>query len=577
MINRDFGAILGAFFFSLFAIQDLQAQNNQNQNKSNRRPNSFFYFGRAPQAPEPETLEVLSKNLGYESLDKAKEDYKIFSERIRAGFAREDWFQNCRSQYHENLCGALENYLKPEKSIRNSRRRTPIFKVPLLPKNLGRLQAEPFSSLHKRFPKMSFANLSKFAQKSLESDSCPRNFSLALAVELENHADQYGTWALIDKLYAHGHYCSRPSDDWNEMTNLKVAYTLISRNRFQDAIGFLQNALKSETKREDFRTLYWLYRSYKKLKSEKEAQNTLDELFKKYPISWYTIAALHDEKRDPLALIKKRPPITDEYDCGDAKLNRHLNWLKFGLLVEEDPYDLIRYGEFIARRLSDTGKLAVAQNLARAFFKAKLYRLQILVLSQSLNQKPELFNYEHLELLFPQPYFETMKQHSGKIDTALLLGLARQESGFDLKARSAANAHGLLQLLPSTAKTLARKTKKSDLYDYETNIQLGSTYVYKLVARFDGSVEKALGSYNAGATVMGHWENQFSWAKETQLFVDLIPYRETRDYIPSILRNGYWYHRLFPSLRETWNDTMVTSPALKALLESSPSKAASNP
>jgi soluble lytic murein transglycosylase len=124
---------------------------------------------------------------------------------------------------------------------------------------------------------------------------------------------------------------------------------------------------------------------------------------------------------------------------------------------------------------------------------------------------------------------------------------------------------------------MKRKTKQDDLYDYEKNIQLGSRYIQKLVDRFDGSFEKALASYNAGATNVSHWESDFPWAKDIQIFSDLIPYRETRDYIPAIMRNAYWYHRLYPSLRETWTSKMFKAQALKILIESKLSKAALNP
>jgi tetratricopeptide (TPR) repeat protein len=549
-----------------------------------REPSSFFGFGKAAEAPPStssaspsaknfESLEVLSRKLGYRSVDKAKEEYKIFAERIRAGFAREDWFENCDKEYNKKLCSALRNYLKPEKTIRSARRRGSRFRMPLLLKHTAKLQIEPFSSIYRRFPKMNYSSLKAFARKALETEGCPRNFSLAVAVELEKHSQETGVWSLTDQLYAHGLYCNVDSDEWSEMVHLKVAYTLIARKREKDAISFLQRALKAEGKREEYRSLYWLYRSYKKVGDKTAMNATLDELFKKYPISWYTISALHAEGKDPMALLKARPAVADKFDTGEEMLDIHMNWLKFGLQIEEDPYDLIRYGEYIARRLADTNNVPVCQHLARVFYHVKLYRLQILVLSQGLSVNPSVFSADHLDLLFPKPYFEKMQQHSGTVDTALLLGLARQESGFDLKARSAANAHGLLQLLPSTARSMKKRTTKNDLYDYDKNIELGSRYILKLIKRFDGSVEKALGSYNAGATTMSHWENHFRWAKETQVFVDLIPYRETRDYIPSILRNAYWYHRLYPSLRENFGQDRVTAPALKALLERAPAKA----
>jgi hypothetical protein len=411
-----------------------------------------------PALPQ-ENLQRISEKLGYEKLEKAQEEYKIFSERIRAGFATDSWMAECPTLYNGNLCKALQSYLNPEKEIRSAKRRGTNARLPLLVKNSDKLQNEDFPSLYKRFPKSNYATLKKLSLAALEKDSCPRNFSLALAVEMEKHSKEVGAWALLDKLYAHGLYCVKDTDEWSEFLHLKVSYTLIARSREKDAVGFLLKALQAKNLREEYRSLYWLYRSAQKTKDVELEKKSREELFSKYPISWFTLLTLHDSGIDPLEKVKSRPRIADKIETGDGSIDLHLNWLKFGLLTETDPYGFIRYGEFVAKKIINTNDISVSQHLAKLFFETKLYRLQILVLAQVLTSKPELFNFEHLNLLFPKPYFETMQQHSGTIDTALLLGLARQESGFDEQAISPAGAKGLMQLLPGVAKEIAKKIK----------------------------------------------------------------------------------------------------------------------
>jgi soluble lytic murein transglycosylase len=205
--------------------------------------------------------------------------------------------------------------------------------------------------------------------------------------------------------------------------------------------------------------------------------------------------------------------------------------------------------------------------MARVLDNIGQHRFQILVLNRMFSLHPGSLNGESLRLFFPKPFFDQIDASSPNLDTALLLGLVRQESGFDPKARSSANARGLLQVLPSTATEIRRRTPAEKLYDSDTNIQIGSAYFMKLVNYFDGSVEKSLAAYNAGMGRVRGWERQFGvHAQDIQLFMDLVPYRETREYVPSILRNAYWYHRIFPELGLALGDGVKTSDLLKERL-----------
>ena len=119
----------------------------------------------------------------------------------------------------------------------------------------------------------------------------------------------------------------------------------------------------------------------------------------------------------------------------------------------------------------------------------------------------------------------------------------RQESAFDEKARSSANARGLLQVLPNTARTLKKHIKPNDLYDPDINIEVGDAYLEKLFKKYNGKSEYVLASYNAGSTYIDKWLLRVP-SENTMLFCDFIPFKETRTYVSIILRNYYWYFRL---------------------------------
>jgi soluble lytic murein transglycosylase len=150
---------------------------------------------------------------------------------------------------------------------------------------------------------------------------------------------------------------------------------------------------------------------------------------------------------------------------------------------------------------------------------------------------------------YPMPFAGSIHQwstHTG-LDSSLTAGLIRQESAFDPDARSGANAYGLMQLLPKTAKRLARNAKigysRGRLVDPDYNVHLGTLYLAGLQKDF-GSVESALAAYNAGEERVEQW-NEGQHYREIAEFVDSIPFTETREYVQIVTRNAAIYRKLY--------------------------------
>jgi soluble lytic murein transglycosylase len=406
--------------------------------------------------------------------------------------------------------------------------------------------------------------LQRYADSALKVQTCPRNFSLLLAYKLEAYLQTNDVWNLFDRLQKHGTECVKPDDPWAEFVLLRAGLFFMARTLPDEALPLLERATQANDKREEYRALYWLYYAYKNADRMPEARKTRETLYAKYPISWHAILGLVEDGTDPLKAIMKRPIYKDAYDSGDTLADSRVSWLHL-LMLQDDAYAAKRYGEFVVRSLPIDAKPGLLQYLARAFDRAALYRLQIITMNQLNLKRPELLTHESLRLLYPKPFFEEIDNRSPHLDTALILGLARQESSFDPSATSRANARGLFQILPSTARGI-KKLKKNELYDYAQNIEVGSRYVLRLVDFFGGSVEKALASYNAGQGTIRKWEGRYDFAPDIQLFLDMMPYRETREYVPSILRNAYWYHRLFPEFTAALSDNIMTSELLRVQL-----------
>src|SRR3546814_1905932 len=146
-----------------------------------------------------------------------------------------------------------------------------------------------------------------------------------------------------------------------------------------------------------------------------------------------------------------------------------------------------------------------------------------------------------------------LPDHAGPED-ALILAVRRQESGFAVDAVSHAGARGLMQLMPATARQMARKLKlRYDTAqltrDPTLNIRLGSAYLSQLVERFSGSYLLAIAAYNAGPSRVIEWMRTYGDPREPGVdaidWIESIPFTETRNYVQRVLENLQVYrHRL---------------------------------
>src|SRR5690606_12048629 len=123
----------------------------------------------------------------------------------------------------------------------------------------------------------------------------------------------------------------------------------------------------------------------------------------------------------------------------------------------------------------------------------------------------------------------------------LVKALIRQESAFNPKARSPARAYGLMQVIYPTARIFGVRSR-AQLYKPETNVRVGTEYLARLIQRF-GSVELALAAYNAGPNNVKAWMKRYP-TTNINLFVEMIPYAETREYVRLVLRNYKIYQKL---------------------------------
>ena len=521
-------------------------------------------------ALSPLTWIELAKVLGYSDSATLRDEGKVFSERISGGYLPSGWDKDCAHKYNSKLCEVLADYFGEHKRVFSGRKRKNSSGVRMEIKNIARLQGDDFNYLVSKIPDWPFAKFKSFAVAALKTESCPHSFSLALAHKVEIHfATQPQAFDLYEQLTKHGLSCVQPEDPWSEFTFLRAGLYEFAKDRFELSVEYLQKATSSVDRREDFRTLFWLVRALEKTGKIAEAGKYRSILNEKHPIAWHTVYSKTLVNNDPMEVFRLRPVYPDQYETKNELVQLRANWLQVLFELEKQSQSIKRYGEFFVRDLPNDLEPGYAQYLARSFDRNAYHRLQIFALNKIFFGQPEKLSRESLRLLFPKPFFDEIGSKSGELDAGVLLGLARQESGFDPMSQSPADARGLLQILPSTAKTIDRRISKEDLFDYSSNIEIGAKFLLKMINQFDGSVEKALAAYNAGGGNVRKWEQRYAFIKDPQLFLDFIPFRETREYVPSILRNAFWYHLLFPEVRAQLKPGIVSSELLKSALAAS--------
>lgn len=162
-------------------------------------------------------------------------------------------------------------------------------------------------------------------------------------------------------------------------------------------------------------------------------------------------------------------------------------------------------------------------------------------LNKFISENPRMMTDEVLGLLYPVRYWRNIVENCGDADPLLVKSLIRQESAFNPAARSRAKAMGLMQLILPAARVFGVKRSK-ELFQPDTNIRVGSRYLKNLIERF-GSVEAALAAYNAGPNAVREWQERYP-TDNINLFVEMIPYAETREYVRLVLRNYKMYQEI---------------------------------
>ena len=283
------------------------------------------------------------------------------------------------------------------------------------------------------------------------------------------------------------------------------------------------------------RGAYWLARSYEKIDDKDQS------------IQWYNEAANYlTTYYGQLAHLKIKPnevfELKDQHKVEDAYRISFYKKDLVKLIYLLDELNKSKYTKNILKHIAndniDGGSEILAAELASKISRYD-FAIQISKLASYEKRFHNKFNY---------PIISTPENVNGRKipETAFILSLIRQESEFDMSANSHAGAQGLMQLMPYTAKLVAKQAKlpynKSRLTsDAEYNINLGSHYIAGLILQYDGAYPFATAAYNAGPNRVKYWKKINKDPQKNQVdfvdWIELIKFKETRNYVQRVMEN----------------------------------------
>jgi soluble lytic murein transglycosylase len=304
--------------------------------------------------------------------------------------------------------------------------------------------------------------------------------------------------------------------------------------------------MSAELKR-DPAWIYWNARALAAAGQAEEARTAFRSIAGRFHF-YGKLAA--EELGEPIVIPPAAPPPAPDAVAQHASndgLARALKLIELGLRVEGS-----REWGWQLRNRSDAELLAIAE-----FARGRNALDRMIATSERTR---ELFNFDQR---FPAPHRADLERHAraAGVDETWVYGLIRQESRFLADARSSVGAQGLMQLMPTTARYVARRVGMTDYHagritELGVNLRLGTSYLKFVLDDLDGHPVLASAAYNAGPSRPRAWRAALPRPVEGAVFAETIPFNETRDYVKKVMSNTVYYAAMFENRAQSLKERL---------------------
>ena len=302
-------------------------------------------------------------------------------------------------------------------------------------------------------------------------------------------------------------------------------------------------AMRYPTSGETPRALYWAGRAWRAAGDARGAADRWRQAIAREPLSYYAVLAARrlDTAGWSPEGADARPPSPPAPLRGALARIDQLE--RVGLAAEAR-------AEYDRLAVDADSSAALLLATAEAFQERGLSSRGIALGTRAL-QRGAPRDVRTYRVLYPVVHRDVLaaEARERRLDPALVAALIRQESQFLATARSPADARGLMQLMPTVGRAIARGMdfpvwEEALLYQPDVNIRLGTAHLSSLVRQYD-ALPHVLAAYNAGGSRVTRWLKKRGTARDPEIFAERIPYEETRDYVRIVERNRALYEALY--------------------------------
>lgn len=341
-----------------------------------------------------------------------------------------------------------------------------------------------------------------------------------------------------------------PTDTTGERYLWQLGWGEYDRRNYSGAIGYWSELLALYPEGRMARPAhYWSARSHEALGNPSRAERLYEEIAAAPVVDYYGKHALARLGREPAIEQRTEAPTPRPWPSDPlldrAELLTDLGVDQLGLTEVEllDGVAETRATEALKSRI--LARLGRRRDSIQSVWRV----FPILGTSEQLSVPSDA-----LEMYYPLDFLDVIERHAtaNRIGVTVLLAMVRQESAFDVQARSYAGARGLMQVMPATARELARSMglpySHDQLSDPDYSVRLGSRYFRQVLDMFDGNLEIALAGYNAGPYRIKRLLRSAGSNPETDRFVEGLPIEESKTYVKRVVLFSDSYARLYPDL-----------------------------